>query len=136
MLILGLLLVAAGAAVIVAAVFTAEVTGGHIEIIGIEVGAITLFVLGIAAGVAILWGFSIGKFGARRSLRQRRESQRLRSCPRSWTGSRPSAASDADEDKHASTSTAAPDGLSRARPAPPRSGRRPARASAARPPRR
>ena len=77
MLIVGLLLVAAGAAVIVAAVYTAEVTGGQIEIIGVEVGAVTLFVLGVASAVAILWGFSIGKFGARRSLRQRRENQRL-----------------------------------------------------------
>jgi hypothetical protein len=77
MLILGLLLVAAGAAVIVAAVFTAEVTGGQIEIIGVEVGAVALFVLGVASAVAILWGFSLGKFGARRSLRQRKENQRL-----------------------------------------------------------
>ena len=77
MLILGLLLVAAGAAVIVAAVFTAEVTGGQIEIIGIEIGAVALFVLGVASALAILWGFSIGKFGARRSMRQRRENQRL-----------------------------------------------------------
>ena len=77
MLILGLLLVAAGAAMIIAAVFTAEVTGGQVEIIGIEVGAVTLFVLGVAAAVAILWGFSIGKFGARRSMRQRREDNRL-----------------------------------------------------------
>ena len=77
MLILGLLLVAAGAAVIVAAVFTVEVTGSQIEIIGIEVGATTLFVLGVAAAVAIWWGFSIGKFGARRSLRQRRENNKL-----------------------------------------------------------
>jgi hypothetical protein len=77
MLILGLLLVGAGAALIIAALFTAEVTGGQLEIVGTEVGAVALFVLGVAAGVAILWGFSITKFGARRSLRQRRENQRL-----------------------------------------------------------
>jgi hypothetical protein len=77
MLILGVLLIAVGAAVIISAVFTAEVTGGQIEIIGIEVGAVTLFVLGVAAAVAILWGFSIGKFGARRSWRQRRENNKL-----------------------------------------------------------
>jgi hypothetical protein len=77
MVILGLLLVLAGAAVIVSAVFTAEVTGGDVEILGIEVGALTLFVLGVISGIAILWGFSIGKFGARRSWRQRRENQRL-----------------------------------------------------------
>ncbi len=77
MLILGLLLVAVGAAVIIAAVFTAEVTGDHLEILGIELGAVTLFVLGLAAAVAIWWGFSIGKFGARRSLRLRRENNKL-----------------------------------------------------------
>ena len=59
MLILGLLLVAAGAAVIVAAVFTAEVTGGQIEIIGIEIGAVALLVLGVASALAILWASAI-----------------------------------------------------------------------------
>lgn len=77
MLILGLLLVVAGAAVIVSAVFTADVTGGNVEIIGIEIGPVTFFVLGVASALAILWGFSIGKFGARRSWRQRRENNRL-----------------------------------------------------------
>ena len=77
MFILGLLLVIAGGVVIVAAVFTADVTGGQIEIVGLEVGVLTLFILGVAAGIAILFGFSIGKFGARRSMRQRREDHRL-----------------------------------------------------------
>jgi len=77
MLILGLVLVLAGAAVIVSAVFTADVSGGEVEILGIEVGALTLFLLGVASGLAILWGFSLGKFGARRSWRQRKEHQRL-----------------------------------------------------------
>jgi hypothetical protein len=77
MLILGLVLVGAGAALFVAALFTAEVSGGQLEFLGFEVGAVTLFLLGVAAGLAILWGITIGRFGARRSLRQRRENQRL-----------------------------------------------------------
>jgi len=77
MLIVGLVLVLAGAAVIVSAVFTAEVTGDQVEVLGIEVGPVTLFVLGLAAALAIVWGFSIGKFGARRSWRQRKERDRL-----------------------------------------------------------
>ena len=77
MLILGLVLIGAGAALIVAAVFTAEVTGGQLELLGTDVGAVTLFLLGVGAGLAILWGYTITKFGARRSLRQRRESNRL-----------------------------------------------------------
>ena len=77
MLILGLVVVGLGAALIIAAIFTAEVSGGQLEIVGTEVGAVTLFVLGVAAGIAILFGSSITKYGARRSLRQRREHQRL-----------------------------------------------------------
>ena len=79
MLILGLVLIAAGGLLIVAAVFTAETTGtsAAVEILGTEVGAVTLFLLGLGAGIAILWGLSITKFGAGRSLKQRRERNKL-----------------------------------------------------------
>jgi hypothetical protein len=77
MLILGLVVVGIGVALIIAAVFTAEVSGGQLDIVGTEIGAVTLFVLGVAAGVAILFGLSLTKFGARRTWRQRRENQRL-----------------------------------------------------------
>jgi hypothetical protein len=79
MLILGLVLIAAGGLLIVAAIFTTDVTGSGaaIEILGTEVGAVTLFLLGLGSGVAILWGLSITKFGAGRSLRQRRERNKL-----------------------------------------------------------
>jgi hypothetical protein len=77
MLILGLVVVGLGVALVIAAFFTAEVSGGQLEIVGTEVGAVTLFVLGVAAGVAILFGLSLTKFGARRTWRQRREHQRL-----------------------------------------------------------
>lgn len=79
MLILGLVLIAAGGLLIVAAIFTAETTGtgAAVEILGTEVGAVTLFLLGLGAGIAILWGLSVTKFGARRSLHQRREQNRL-----------------------------------------------------------
>ncbi len=79
MLILGLILITAGGLLIVAAIFTTDVTGSSaaIEILGTEVGAVTLFLLGLGSGVAILWGLSITKFGAGRSLRQRRERNKL-----------------------------------------------------------
>lgn len=79
MLIFGLVLIGVGALVIVAAVFTAETTGtaAAVEFIGVEVGAVTLFLLGLVAGIAILWGLTITRFGARRSLKQRREQNRL-----------------------------------------------------------
>ncbi len=79
MLILGLVLIAAGGLLIVAAIFTTDVTGtgATIEILGTEVGAVTLFLMGLGSGVAILWGLSITKFGAGRSLKQRRERNKL-----------------------------------------------------------
>ncbi len=79
MLILGLVLIAAGGLLVVAAIFTAETTGtgAAVEILGTEVGAVTLFLLGLGAGIAILWGLSVTKFGARRSLHHRREQNRL-----------------------------------------------------------
>lgn len=78
MLILGVLLMGGGALLIVASVLTAEVTsGGKLELLNTEVGAVTLFLLGVGSGIAILWGMSITKFGAKRQLAQRRENQKL-----------------------------------------------------------
>jgi hypothetical protein len=78
MLILGVLLMGGGALLIVASVFTAKMTeDGRLELLGTEVGAVTLFLLGVGAGVAILWGMAITKFGAKRQLAQRRENHKL-----------------------------------------------------------
>jgi len=77
MVILGLLLITGGALLIAAAVFTVEITAGQLEVLGTEVGALTLFLLGVGAGIAILWGVAISKFGAKRSLAKRRESKKI-----------------------------------------------------------
>lgn len=74
MLLLGLLLIAAGALAIVAAVSTAS---GSVELLGTDLSAMTIFFIGVGAGAAILWGFSLTKFGTKRSLRQRREGRKL-----------------------------------------------------------
>jgi hypothetical protein len=75
MLVLGLLLIAAGALAILAALGTAD--GTDVELLGVDVSAVALFLIGVGSGAAILWGFAITKFGTKRSLRQRRESKRL-----------------------------------------------------------
>ncbi|SDC84095.1 hypothetical protein [Nocardioides lianchengensis] len=77
MLLLGLILIGAGALVIVATVFTAEIDGRHLEVLGVTVSPLALFLLGVGAGLAVLWGFGILKYGTKRSLRQRRESKKL-----------------------------------------------------------
>ena len=67
MVILGLLLIIVGAIAILSAVFVSEPgTGG--ELLGFEVTAIECFLVGVAAGAAILWGFSILKWGTKRGL--------------------------------------------------------------------
>jgi hypothetical protein len=77
MLLLGLILIALGALVIVAAVFTVEIVGGDIELAGVEVTPLGLFLIGVAAGVAVLWGFGIFKWGTKRGLARRREQKKL-----------------------------------------------------------
>jgi hypothetical protein len=74
MVVLGLLLIAFGVVAILAALFS---TSGTASFLGADLGARTIFLFGVAAGVAILWGFTISKLGARRSIRHRRESRRL-----------------------------------------------------------
>jgi ABC-type Na+ efflux pump permease subunit len=75
MVVLGLILIGLGAVAIVAALFTAE--GSNVELLGTDISAVALFFVGLAAGLAILWGFGFTKWGAKRTIRQRRESKEL-----------------------------------------------------------
>lgn len=77
MLILGLLLVVAGLLAILVALFGSGSTNGTAEILGNDLTTLTIFFFGVAAGVAILFGFSIMKWGTKRSLQRRRERQQL-----------------------------------------------------------
>ena len=79
MLILGLVLVVAGALLIVGAVATAS---GEVDLLGTEIGALTVFLLGVASGVAILLGLAVAKYGTKRALAQRRERARLEQLSR------------------------------------------------------
>ena len=76
MVILGLLLIIVGGIAVASAVFVSEPgTGG--ELLGFEVTTIESFLVGVAAGAAILWGFSILKWGTRRGIAQRKERREL-----------------------------------------------------------
>jgi hypothetical protein len=75
MVVLGLLLIGAGVVFILAALFS---TSGTASFLGAHLGARTIFLLGLASGIAILWGFILSRVGVRRSLRHRRESRELR----------------------------------------------------------
>ena len=74
MLVLGFLLLLLGALGILAGLLTAS---GTTELLGLDVDAVALFLVGVTSGAAVLWGFWILKFGTKRSLQRRRESRRL-----------------------------------------------------------
>jgi hypothetical protein len=75
MVFLGLLLILLGALAIVAVVFDLESV--PVDLLGAEISSMTVFFIGVASGVAILWGFGILKFGTKRTLRHRREQKEL-----------------------------------------------------------
>ena len=77
MILLGLVLILLAALAIVAALFTAEVSGTEVELLGLDMGPVELFLVGLGAGLAIWWGFWLFKAGSSRSLARRREQKRL-----------------------------------------------------------
>jgi uncharacterized protein (DUF2062 family) len=77
MLLLGLFLIALGGLAIVAAVFTAELNDGKIEYLGQDLSALALFLVGVGAGVAVLLGFSIFKWGTKRGWARRKEQKKM-----------------------------------------------------------
>lgn len=77
MILLGLVLIALGALAIVAALFTAEMAGTAVELLGIEMSPVELFLVGLGSGLAIWFGFWFFKAGSARSLARRRERKRL-----------------------------------------------------------
>ena len=75
MVILGLLLVLVGVLAILAGLFAID---GSAELLGSDLHGTTIFLIGVGAGVAVLWGYTIVKFGLKRGLQRRRESKQLR----------------------------------------------------------
>lgn len=74
MVALGTLLIVLGGLGIAAAVFVSE---GVAEILGFELTAMTIYLLGVASGVAILFGISLTKAGTMRSMRERKERKKI-----------------------------------------------------------
>ena len=76
MVFLGLALMILGGIAILSALFVSEPGSGG-ELLGFGVTTLESFLVGVAAGAAILWGFSILKWGTKRSLAHRRERKEL-----------------------------------------------------------
>jgi hypothetical protein len=74
MFVVGLLLILAGALGVLAAVFSSSETA---TLLGQDLSALTIFLLGAGSAAAVLWGLSIARYGAKRSMQHRRESKKL-----------------------------------------------------------
>ena len=74
MVVIGLLFILFGALAILAAVFA---TSGSAQFLGQDLTALAIFLIGLASGLAILWGYTVSKFGVSRSLKHRRERRQL-----------------------------------------------------------
>ena len=74
MFVVGLLLILFGALAILAAFFSSDETA---VFLGWDLSALAIFLIGLAAGVAILWGYSFAKLGIKRTIQHRRESKQL-----------------------------------------------------------
>jgi hypothetical protein len=70
----GLVMLGLGVIMVVLAVFTA---GGDAKMLGFNMPGLGLYLLGVASGLAILWGGGLTKWGAKRNLKQRREARQL-----------------------------------------------------------
>lgn len=77
MLLLGLIIIAVGAVLVIGGVFASDVSGDQVSFMGIDVNPTTLFLLGVVGGGCILFGLSVTKFGARRELKQRKEQKKM-----------------------------------------------------------
>ncbi|MGL5825410.1 MAG: hypothetical protein ACRCYU_11445 [Nocardioides sp.] len=70
----GALLLIFACLAIAAAVFVSD---GTAEILGVQFNALTIFLLGLAAGAAVLFGWGMIQAGAKRALRERKERKRI-----------------------------------------------------------
>jgi hypothetical protein len=77
MLILGLVLIAVGGLAIVSAVFGAEIDGGKLQYLSMDVSPLALFLIGVGSAVAIWWGLALFRIGSKRSWARRKEQKRL-----------------------------------------------------------
>lgn len=77
MLVLGLVLIGFAAVALCAGLFAAG-DHGNASLLGVHLGATAVFLIGFCAGLALLFGLSLTKWGGKRKYRQAREQRRLK----------------------------------------------------------
>lgn len=99
MLALGLVLLLLGLLALVLGLLTADDSADGATLLGIDLGATTVFLVGVFAGVAILWGITLCRLGTKRTLRHRRESKKLAELSDKLHRVEAERAKDGDEDR-------------------------------------
>lgn len=94
MVLIGILLLGLGVLTILAG---ALLNTGSVEVIGLTVSAPTIFLIGVAAGASVLWGFGILKFGTKREWRQRQERKELNDLSRRLQSAEAERSKDAED---------------------------------------
>jgi hypothetical protein len=74
MVALGLTLMVLGIIAILSALFVSD---GTASVLGVEMNAFSIFLVGVTAGAMLIWGFSILKFGTKREWRQHKERKEI-----------------------------------------------------------
>lgn len=74
MAVVGFILLLLGASAIGAVVGVSKGSG---EILGVEYNTLTIFLMGVAAGLAVWWGLEILKFSIKRSMQHRKERKEM-----------------------------------------------------------
>ncbi|SDK24056.1 hypothetical protein SAMN05428985_103165 [Nocardioides sp. YR527] len=82
MLILGLVLIVVAAALIVLGLFTTgngDLDDPTATLLGLPVGSTTIFVIGLVAGVLLLFGVSLTKWGGKHQMKYMKDKRQMRS---------------------------------------------------------
>ncbi|MER7606658.1 hypothetical protein [Nocardioides sp. NPDC127503] len=81
MLILGLVLIVVAAVLIVLGLFTTgngDLDDPTATLLGLPVGSTTIFVIGLVAGVLLLFGFSLTKWGGKHQVKYMKQKRQMR----------------------------------------------------------
>ncbi|MBG6094025.1 hypothetical protein [Nocardioides luteus] len=98
MLILGLVLIVVAAALVVLGLFTTgngDLDDPTATLLGLPVGATTIFVIGLVAGVLLLLGLWLTKWGGKLQAKNMKEKRHLRKLAQSLQDAAPESKDDA-----------------------------------------
>jgi hypothetical protein len=97
MLILGLVLIVVAAVLIVLGLFTTgngDLDDPTATLLGLPVGSTTIFVIGLLAGVLLLFGLSLTKWGGKLQAKAMKEKRQMRKLAKSLQDAAPESKDD------------------------------------------